>query len=107
MTSLFKSFKPRCACAHATVTAPSVPASQHVCVCVCVVASELHTHSVNHAASVVHTKRTLSSTINDSLSSTLIRSLFQVKPALLQIPIDPFLILCGGGVINQQSCSVP
>jgi hypothetical protein len=39
------------------------------------------------------------------LSSTLIRSRSQVKPATHLIPIDPVLFLCGGGVYRYQSGS--
>ena len=58
-------------------------------------ASKLHVHCAHYAAKLVYTRRALSSTVTNS-----IRRRFQVKPATLLIPIDPFLILFGGGFLR-------
>jgi len=50
------------------------------------IASKLHVHSVNYAATLAHTRRALSSTMINSHQSC--RRRFQIKPATLMIPID-------------------
>ena len=61
-------------------------------------ASNLHVHSVNFAAKLVHTRRAL--VPFPVLLSTLIRSRFQAKPATLLIPIGISFPFRGGGALR-------
>jgi hypothetical protein len=61
-------------------------------------ASKLHVHSVNFAAELVHTRRALYSTV----STLIIRSRFQAKPATLLIPIDFSFPFRSGGALRYS-----